>query len=775
MREPPGSRLRRLALLAIAISATALAAQPPRPIVREIVVKGFPGDPGIIKDLLRTREGSPLDRAVLDEDLTRLFRRGYLAAYRLETIPTGVRVVIEVTEALRVRKVEIKGTGRSWAREIKKDLLMRPGAPIPQAELKLPEDRRYRADKERVRTFCQRKGYKAVTVISQTARVPQTRQVDITFRVDLGPKYQVKWLRFQGNHAIPDRELRRRMVTKRDTLFTSRRYYEPFFEDDIAALQDYYRYKGFPDARVTYKRVFRGRRGNKVDITIIVEEGRQYPTASVSIVGNKALTTDYLLEVCKLRRGEAYSDEKLIASRQAIERLYQERGYPYVAVRPSRQLNAAGDAFDVRFEIQEGQRITIDTIRTRGHPRTRRKVILHEMELLPGMVYDVRKLERSKRALDRLQFFESVLIKLVPTEPPEDAQRDLLVEVTEARTGMFRFGLGFSTTEALIGAIELVQRNFDWRDKPKSWSDLLSGNAFVGAGQYLRIGLYPGTLYSSFIITYRNPYWKDLNQSFGWSVYYWTRDQGEWDEQRAGIRLTRGIRKYKGDPDTDLTFHIRLESVSVTNVNDPEAPSDAIDDEGSHFVLGAGATVTRDRTDRPVFPTRGYKWDMGAEIVVPYGLKLGAGGTRFWTLGRRPEGHERVFSLKGRIDYALGSFPIFERYYAGGASFRGFDYRGVSPHDNDEPEGGKYRVLLSAEYRYPIYARTLYGVFFADTGTVTDNFTLFSEPRLSIGAGIRLLIPRLSTVPVSIDLGFPVLKQHDDETEVLFFSLSLGR
>lgn len=780
MKNPPGRYLYRTTLAALVLpaiihSATLAAAPPPRPIVREIVVSGFPGDPAVIKDLLRTREGSPLDPAMLNRDLTRLFQRGYLASYRLQTIPTGVRVVIEVTEALRVRKVEIKGTGRSWARQIRPDLLTRPGQPLPPAELKLAEDQRYRADKERIRTFCQRKGYKAVTVISQTARIPGTRQVDITFEADLGPKYQVKWLRFVGNRAIRDRELRKRMVTKRDTLFTSRRYYEPFFEDDVAALQDYYRYKGFPDARVTYKRLFRARRGNKVDITITVEEGRQYPTATIAIAGAKALSTDSLRDVCKLRPGEAYSDEKLIESRRAMERLYQERGYPDARVRPSRQLNAAGDAFEARFEVEEGRRITINTIRTRGNPRTRHEVILREMELKPGMVYDVRKLERSRRALDRLQFFDSVLIKLIPTEPANEVERDLLVEVAEGRTGMFRFGLGFSTTEALIGAIELTQRNFDWRDKPKSWSDLLSGNAFVGAGQNFRIGLYPGTIYSSFIVSYQNPYWKGRNQSFGWSVYYWTRDQGEWDEQRAGVRLSRGIRKYKGDPDTDVTFHTRLESVNVTNVSRTSAPSDAVSEKGSHFLLGAGVTVTRDRTDRPVLPTRGCKWDMGAELVVPYGVKLGAGRTDFWNLGNRPEGHERVFSLKGRIDYALGSFPIFERYYAGGATFRGFDYRGVSPHDNGEAEGGNYRVLLSAEYRYPLYARTLYGVLFADTGTVTNNFALVGEPRLALGAGVRLLIPRLSRVPISLDLGVPVIKQHDDETEVLFFSLSLGR
>jgi len=773
LRPAHAACLAALVLLLAPLARPALAAQPP--IVREIVVQGFTGDPARITDSIQTKQGTALDPKTLNDDLTRLFRMGYIATYRLQTVPTGVRIVFDVAEALRVRNIKIKGAGRSWGKKMLDEVLTRPGDPVSPEVLKLPEDQRYRGDKERIRAYCQQRGYRAVTVLSKTERTAATREIDLIYTVNLGPKYQVKWLRFRGNRAIPAQELRKRMVTKRDTLLTSRRYYEPFFEDDITALQDFYRYKGFPNARVTYRRSFRGAKGNKVDITIVVEEGQQYPAASVAVKGNKVFGADTLLLTIPLRKNAMYSDEKLIESRQAIERLYAQSGYPYVKVRPSRQLNAAGDAYDVTFDIDEGEKIRINTIRTRGHPRTRREVILREMELEPDMVYDVRKLERSQRALDRLQFFDSVVMKLIPADPPNDVERDLLVDVTEGRTGMFRFGLGFSSSQSFVGTIELSQRNFDWRDRPKSWSDFFSGNAFVGAGQSFRVSLLPGTVYSNYIISYENPYWKGRNQSFGWSLYYRTRDQGEWDEGRIGVRLTRGIRKYKGDPDTDVIFHTRIEAVSVLDPDENDAPEDAVDEEGTHPLLGVGVTVRRDRTDRPVFPTSGYRWNMGVEMVVPHGFKLGAGATRFWQLGKRPKGHERVFSARGRIDYALGSFPIYERFYAGGANLRGFEYRGAGPHDRGEPEGGKYRILISGEYRYPLSANSLYLVAFCDAGTVTSDFTGFGTPRLAVGLGFRLYLPRLSRAPISLDFGVPLLKDGDDETELIFFSLSFDR
>jgi hypothetical protein len=41
----------------------------------------------------------------------------------------------------------------------------------------------------------------------------------------------------------------------------------------------------------------------------------------------------------------------------------------------------------------------------------------------------------------------------------------------------------------------------------------------------------PGTITSSFLIQYENPYWRfhnGRNESFGWSLYYRTRG---WDDQ----------------------------------------------------------------------------------------------------------------------------------------------------------------------------------------------------------------------------------------------------
>ena len=809
------TRGRRTALLLVPLAAALLACLPSRaaagqrPVVRDIEVRGFRGDASVITDLMQTQEGQPLDGAVLNDDLVRLLRAGYMATFRQIVVADGIRLIIDVVESLRAGTVTISGCGRSWNKKLRDEIVTRPGDAISPAMLDLPEAQRLTGDTARIRAWCQERGYRAVTIVAELQRVPDANVVDITFEVRLGPKYQVKWLRFVGNRGITTRELRTRIQTKRDTWYTSRRYYDVFFEEDAVGLQDFYRYRGYPNARVTYRRVFRGKRGNKVDVTIFIDEGQQYPTTEIAVTGSQIISAETLRAAIPLELGAPYADAGLVASREAILRQYREIGHPFATCNATRELTPAADGYVVAFAIDEGEKITINMVRTSGHPRTRREVILRELELGPDMVYDARKLDRSERALRRLQYFDEITLKLVPTDPPTAGERDLLVELTEGRTGYFRFGLGFSSANAFVGAIELTQRNFDYTDTPRDWSDLLSGNAFVGSGQFFRVALYPGTVYSTYVLQYENPYvwvqdpfWAPGGhyESRGWSVYWRSRDQDTWVEQRVGLRLTRGIRKYKGDPDTDVVFHARVEAVSVLDPEDPDgywdfdldkwwdaedmkwlddepnrAPDDARDMKGIHPLVGVGVTVTRDRTDRILMPTSGYRWEGGPELVIPHGIKAGYSRTHFWTVGEHPKGRERVFSLRGQADVALGSFPIYERYYAGAPLLRGFRYRGAGPHDNDEPIGGKYRLIGSAEYRYPLIADRLYSVLFVDAGTVTKEVTIIGQPRVTVGLGFRLLIPQISRAPLALDLGFPVIKDGDDDTEVFYFSVSIDR
>ena len=148
-------------------------------------------------------------------------------------------------------------------------------------------------------------------------------------------------------------------------------------------------------------------------------------------------------------------------------------------------------------------------------------------------------------------------------------------------------------------------------------------------------------------------------------------------------------------------------------------------------------------------------------------------GAPYFPTGSRPDGTgKRFFTLRGHFGIATESTPVYERYFAGNfGSFRGFQYRTVSPHAFNVPTGGVMMALGSVEYQFPWNARdTFHQIFFTDFGTVTGNYE-FSNMRISVGTGLKVALP-IFPVPLEFDLAFPVLKATGDRVQYFNFAAS---
>jgi outer membrane protein insertion porin family len=155
--------------------------------------------------------------------------------------------------------------------------------------------------------------------------------------------------------------------------------------------------------------------------------------------------------------------------------------------------------------------------------------------------------------------------------------------------------------------------------------------------------------------------------------------------------------------------------------------------------------------------------------------------TKYFTVEKDFIGRRTTLRLDGKVGYIFGGdAPTFESYYLGGRSFRGFDFRTVSPKgtprfvggSTDVPIGGDWLLLLRAQYEMPVGGKFLSTVLFVDSGTVTDS-PGFDDYRVSVGAGLRLYIPQLGNAPLAFDFGFPVVKQESDVKKVFSFSIQM--
>ena len=144
-----------------------------------------------------------------------------------------------------------------------------------------------------------------------------------------------------------------------------------------------------------------------------------------------------------------------------------------------------------------------------------------------------------------------------------------------------------------------------------------------------------------------------------------------------------------------------------------------------------------------------------------------------------------VLSVSATAGYIYGlnqDVRINNRYYLGGSSLRGFDVAGVGARDKATGDalGGDWRLTASTQLMFPLGLPSEFGIkgkVFVDAGMlgrpdghyVSGTIDYNNTPRVSVGTGILWQSPM---GPINIDLGFPIVKEDYDETEV--FRLNFG-
>jgi outer membrane protein insertion porin family len=146
-------------------------------------------------------------------------------------------------------------------------------------------------------------------------------------------------------------------------------------------------------------------------------------------------------------------------------------------------------------------------------------------------------------------------------------------------------------------------------------------------------------------------------------------------------------------------------------------------------------------------------------------------------------GRRSTLRISADVGYIVGEeAPVYERFYLGGRTFRGFEFRSVSPKSvgnidptiapGSDPIGGNWLFFLGAQYERPIFQNSFSGVLFIDSGTVTAD-PGFDQYRASAGFGVRLYIPQFGPAPLAFDFAVPLLKEDKDETQVFSFSAEI--
>ena len=683
------------------------------------------------------------------------------AYYSVDIVEQRVVLTYVVVEQNLVRSLAIRGNEHFSDSRLVRELPFSRGDYLDVFAV--------RAGRDAIEQLYRKRGYAWVSVTIDEAALA-VGQVDYT--IAEGPRPRIQAVRFVGNRAFSDRELRKAVDTRVRKFLIFQQYYNPqTVEDDQRTLVRVYQDRAFLDIRVSSEVAFDEDKSS-AEVTFHIEEGPVYRVESIRFTGNTFYEDWQLGQDLRLREDFYYSHDRAEADARKIRSLYRRRGFVDAQVELRRSfLDQPRVAVD--FVITEGDRCRIGEVLIIGNTTIKDHAIrrvLDEEGFAPGTWYDADAARgdgtgQLERIVQHTVVTESVQITPVDDDPDI---RDAVVNITEGQTGSIMLGAGVASGLGLVGSITLDQRNFDITDWPDSFGDLFTGRAFRGAGQRLRISLNPGTVYSTYSIQFTEPYLFDqpVSLDVGGSSLTWYRDS--YDEGR--LTGTIGLEKrYQDDWRRGISF--RGEEVRITDLH-PDVAREIRAVQGGNALYGTRFFVRRDRTDSRFLPTEGYHFDAGYEQVFgdfTFGI---LSGTQRWyyTLYEDLAEHKTVLETKIHGGTVVGSAPMFEKFYAGGiGSIRGFRYRGISPRSGplDDAVGSDWLVMGSAEVAVPLGSETFAWLFFGDAGMIDSG-----PVRSSLGTGIQIRIPQFfGPVPIRLQLATPLSKDDKDETQVFSFSM----
>ncbi len=709
------------------------------------------------------------DQAVVDASIRSLYRTGLFDLISVDVQPVDgnrVKVVFEVKPKFRVATITFEGNDAYGDGRLRKEITTKEGDFIDEFNVK--------ADADALVAFYAGKGYSSIAVEYDLGLNEETGRGNVVFRINEGENIRIRSIDFVGNDSVKASKLRRQMRLKEWNFWLSwitgggKFTNEGLFED-IQNLLVYYRDQGFLDVSIPESGIQKEfPKDDRIALTLQVIEGKRYNTGDVSITGNILFEVDELMKELKLLPGTVFSPSKVEADRTAIRNFYGSRGYLETQVRAIRTANLETGAIDVVYDIRESEQYFVQSINIQGNTKSKSIVILRELALEPGDVFDLVRMENSKVRLENTRYFESVILAPESTRIPN--RKDLRVIVQEGRTGNLTFGAGFSSLERAVFFAEISQSNFDlfnWR------------SYFQGDGQKFRLRLQVGSRSSEVVLAFEEPWLFEKRLAFGFEIFRTSSEFNSslYDETRTGFEVylrKRLIELIEG------RLSYRLENVEILDVDD-DASSAIKEEEGEKLVSKAGITLIRDTRDRFVLTRKGNR--ISADTFVAGGF-LG-GDVDYWRGQIRAS---QFFPTFEALDQTISFFarggvlvpygdsetvPFFDRWFLGGpGTLRGFDFRDVGPKDEQgEPIGGNSYAYLSAEYRF-LLAEPLAVVLFYDWGFVNSDDWDFDPGNYNDNWGIGLRVFVLGA-PLRLDFGFPITTDEGAD-DGMQFNFSFG-
>lgn len=781
-------------------------------------------DSATVISRLKTKQGEIFSQADFDIDLKTLAQDYDRVEPIFDIAGERISITLKIWPKPTIRTICWKGNDRMETKEL-------------QNELKIPLcsvfDRQiFNTAFHKLKAYYITKGFFEAQLTYDLCYDSVTNEVDIEIQIIEGRAGRIKDICFINFTKEEKEDLLEMMVTKKYNLFTSWYtnegiYNEEAVQHDQFIILNYLQNEGYADARLEID-VCEAKENNRIIIKLIALKGEPYYFGNLTLEGNTLFCDEDIWDLFTFSEEDPYSPEEIRETIQRIMDYYGRRGYIDAYVDFETKLsNDDCHAYDISFNIDEGEQYRVGLVQVFGNCSTQTNVILHETILIPGEIFNIDKLKLTEMRLQNIGYFENVNVYAVKSGAPcglGGNYRDVHIEVEETSTGKFGAFFGFSTVENMFGGINISENNFNCEGLGRFWND--GYKALRGGGEFAHFTATIGAKSRSYVVSWTKPYFLDTPWVVGFdlenSTNRYISNAYTLDSSGINIHATYNLNIYlkaglhyrlkytdtvinkeqvvkkelenqaKKDAKAALdskssaseepkppipTTKSALDNAGLSVSEVVEGPLLEEESKNDGLISAIGATLIYDSTNSPSCPSSGIKSRLEAEIA-------GIGGEYFF-IGAAylnnvyfQVSRKGILKLRGDFRFIFtydgthpSDLPLDERLYLGGDSIvRGYRPYRLGPQFADkQPRGGLSMQLLSIEYTHSFMKR-LEGFLFCDSGHLSFHEFHFGRMSTAIGGGVRVQLFE-GTPPLNVGMGYPLNAKKRNDVKRFFMTI----
>ncbi|MGI9514067.1 MAG: outer membrane protein assembly factor BamA, partial [Anderseniella sp.] len=362
-------------------------------------------EPDTIRAYMQFNAGEQVTDAQIDASVKALFQTGFFSDVRM--FRRGSAVVVQVEENPLVNDVKIQGNSELDDKKLKAEIKLKDRTIYTRA--------RAQQDVQRLQTLYRRSGYFNAVVTPRLEPLGQNR-VNLVYVVNEGSETGIESIQFQGNDAFSDSQLASVITTSESVwwkFFSTTDNYDPDrLNFDKELLRRHYLKNGFADVEIVSADAQLLPDGSSFAVSFLINEGPQYTISNVSVnTGNTSIDPQALQDAVVETTGDVYDASK---TDKTVERMTLEAGksgFAFARARPKIDRDPASRQLSITYNLEEGPRVYVERIDIVGNVRTLDEVIRRELNIVEGDAYNRILIDRARRRLTGLDFFEKIDIR----------------------------------------------------------------------------------------------------------------------------------------------------------------------------------------------------------------------------------------------------------------------------------------------------------------------------------------------------------------------------